>query len=213
MLETSPLFIALFLLFVESLDTVSISVDVAQLVKRAQQGDREAVGQLYQAFSPAIYRYIIYRVRNSADAEDLTADVFIRMVQGLSSFQLTEAPFAAWLYRIAASRIADFYRENGRRFESELSDRLPDDFTPPEDHVVQQQSFERVRAALAQLSEEQQTILILRFVERRSHEDVAALLGKSITAVKSAQHRALIRLTEFLGGEQKSRHYLRGLHE
>lgn len=204
---------AFFLLLVDMEDTVSVQVDVAQLIRRAQKGDREAVAVLYKAYAQSIYRYVVARVRNSSDAEDVTADVFINMVEGLPSYQITEAPFAAWLYRIAASRVADYYRLQQRQPISDLADTLPDDLTLPEEQVLQNQSIETLRHALRQLSEEHQTILILRFVDRKSHEEVAAILGKTMTAVKSAQHRALTHLTMILGGDAKSRHYLRGTHE
>lgn len=211
-----PLFdvtLAFFLLMLDSIDTGTVTVDVATLIHKAQQGDREAVGTLYQAYVRSIYRYVVARVRNNADAEDITADVFIRMVKGLPSYRVTEAPFGAWLYRIAASRIADYYRAQNRYTNSEVSEALPDDFTPMEEQLLQTQSFESLRRALHELSEEHQTILILRFVDRKSHEEVAALLGKTMTAVKSAQHRALTHLTTVLGAQAKNRHYLRGSHD
>ena len=213
MFTPSDLFVALALLSVDTLDSASITIDVNELVRRAQAGDREAVGTIYQAHVQPIYRYIAYRVRNTADVEDLTAEVFVRMVQRISSYQITEAPFAAWLYRIAATRIADYYREINRRPENPLTEAVPSENPLPEETILHKQSFEKLRSALHALSEEQQTILVLRFVERKSHEDVAALLGKSVTAVKSAQHRALTQLTEVLGAGQKARHYLRGVNE
>lgn len=185
-------------------------VDIVGLIRRSQQGDSEAVAMLYQVFSPQIYRYIVYRVPTSTDAEDLTAEVFMRMVEGLPGYQITDVPFEVWLYRIASARIADFYRESGKYRETELDDALADERQALEDVIQQRQSFETVRDALQQLSDEQQMILVLRFVERKSHEEVAAILGKSVTAVKSAQHRALQQLAALLGSEQKTRHYLRG---
>ena len=79
----------------------------------------------------------------------------------------------------------------------------------PEQTIVVEQEHDRIRHSLAQLSEDDQTILILRFVERKSHREVSQLLNKSVSAVKSAQHRALTRLANLLG-EDKVRHYLRG---
>lgn len=186
------------------------AVDVQRLIQRAQAGDAEAVGTLYRVFSGAIYRYMAFRAPTITDAEDLTAEVFIRMVEGLPSYQITEAPFEAWLYRIAAARVADFYRHLSRRPETDLSETLADDEMPAEDRIAQQQAFESLRQALRQLSDEHQTILLLRFVERKSHEEVASILNKTMTAVKSAQHRALSQLTALLGSDQKIRHYLRG---
>lgn len=209
----SALFTALFILMTDTLDTVSIQVDVAQLIRRAQQGDREAMSMLYRAYVQSIFRYAVARLQNSADAEDVTSDVFISMVEELPLYQITEAPFASWLYRIASSRVADYYRKQSRHPETELTEMLPDDLTLPEEQILHNQSFDTLRDALKQLSDEHQNILILRFVDRKSHEEVAAILGKSMTAVKSAQHRALAQLTELLGVDGKSRHYLRGAHE
>lgn len=210
---TYAFFPAVFILMTDTADTVSIEIDVSGLIRRAQQGDKEAVSMIYTAYVQSIYRYVVARVRNSTDAEDVTSEVFINMVEGLPSYQITKAPFAAWLYRIAASRIADYYRVQQRRPVSDLVDTIADDFTLPEEQILQNQSLESMHDALKQLSEEHQNILILRFVDRKSHEEVAALLGKTMTAVKSSQHRALTHLTSILGGDVKSRHYLRGAHE
>lgn len=188
-------------------------VEIPALVARAQRGDRSAIALLYQIHSQRIFRYIVTRVPTIADAEDLTADVFIRMVKGLPSYQVTGVPFEAWLYRIAASRVTDFYRKDNRHSHVELNDTLSDRSPLPEEQIEQGQSLDHLREALKQLPEDHQLILILRFVERKSHQEVAEILGKSVPAIKSAQHRALIHLTELLGSSQKARHYLRGSHE
>lgn len=195
-----------------NLDT-TIAIDVRQVVQRAQSGDGGAVATLYQLFAQPLYRYVVYRVPTTQDAEDILSEVFIRMVEGLPGYVLTDAPFESWLYRIAAARIADFYRRSSRRSESELDETFADDEPLPEEMLVEQQDFNLLRDAIRSLSEDQQTILILRFVERKSHEEVAAILNKSMTAVKSTQHRALTQLTELLGSSHKIRHYLRGRHE
>ncbi|MBN1284019.1 MAG: sigma-70 family RNA polymerase sigma factor [Anaerolineae bacterium] len=184
--------------------------DIRRAIERAQKGDTAAVAALYQTFAPAIYRYIAYRVSADADAEDLTAEVFLKMVEGLPRYRITDAPFEAWLYRIAAARIIDFRRRQTRRPQVPLSEHMTDSTPTPEAQVQHNQEFRALRAALAQLNDEHQTILILRFVERKSHEETAAIMGKSVSAVKSAQHRALSKLAEWFGAEQKARHYLRG---
>jgi RNA polymerase sigma-70 factor (ECF subfamily) len=192
------------------LNKATVQFDASVLVKRAQTGDHEAVGLLYEAYVQVIHRFVLYRVGNTKDAEDITAEVFVQMVEGLPAYRVTEAPFAAWLFRIASSRVADYYRHHLRHPHEELPEMLPDISDLPEDIIMQNQTFEKLREALSKLTEEQQHILVLRFVERRSHEDVAAMLNRSVTAVKSAQHRALTKLTQLLGIEQKARHYLRG---
>lgn len=191
----------------------ALPADLHQTIQRAQQGDKESVAMLYQTFAQVIYRYIAYRVPTSSDAEDLTAEVFMKMVQGLPRYQVTGAPFEAWLYSIAAARIADWHRRNQRRAQVELSETLTTGDPLPEDQLLQVQEVEHLRSAIQQLPEEQQTILILRFIERKSHEEVAEIMSKSVTAVKSIQHRALQRLAMLLGLDKKARHYLRGDHE
>jgi RNA polymerase sigma-70 factor (ECF subfamily) len=184
--------------------------DLEATVEQAQHGNAEAVGALYQRYADAIYRYIYYRVDNAGDAEDLTAEVFIRMMEGLPNYRFTGAPFEAWLFRIASARVIDYRRRQGRRPQAKLSELLSDDGTLPEDSVLHGQEIEALRRAFQQFSGEEQTVLILRFVERKSHREVADILGKSETAVKSIQHRALAQLASLFGLEAKQRHYLRG---
>jgi len=184
--------------------------DTDELIQRAQKGDHEAVAALYETYVAAIYRYVLYRVSSAADAEDLTAEVFLKMVEGLPAYRLTGAPFESWLYRIASARIIDFRRRAKRRAHVELSDSLMDGKPLPEEQLQYRQELDSLRQALQKLSDEQQTVLILRFIERKSHQEVALILGRSITAVKSVQHRALVELTTLLGSAEKVRHYLRG---
>jgi RNA polymerase sigma-70 factor (ECF subfamily) len=183
-----------------------------QVIERAQKGDAEAVAALYQTYVQRIFRYILYRVSTAADAEDLTAEVFLKMVEGLPKYRLTGAPFEAWLYRIAVARIVDYRRRMKYRSDMELDETLADTKPLPEEHLQRRQELENLRYALQQLTDEQQTILILRFIERKNHQQVAAILGRSVTAVRTAQHRALVELTALLGSEDKVRHYLRGSH-
>jgi RNA polymerase sigma-70 factor, ECF subfamily len=183
---------------------------IAQTIARAKRGDRAAIGALYQAYVQRIYRYIAYRVDNEADVEDLTAEVFVKMVEGLATYRDSGAPFEAWLYRIASARIIDHRRRNTRRPVADLHEGLTNEEPAPEEHFEANEELATVREALGQLTEEQRAVLILRFVERKSHQDVADIIGKSVSAVKSIQHRTLIQLAALLGSEEKVRHYLRG---
>lgn len=189
-----------------------LAQEINELIQRAQRGDQAAIAALYEAHAQKIYRYVVYRVPTVHDAEDLTAEVFVRMVEGLPTYRITEAPFEAWLYRIAAARIADWYRRHKRHPQVELTETLKTSDPQPEDNILREQEIDTLREAVQQLNEEQQSVLILRFVERRSHEETAEIMGKSVSAVKSIQHRALTRLASILGSEGKVRHYLRGGH-
>lgn len=186
------------------------SDEIRQLVTRAQQGDADALGMLYDIHVDAIYRYVRFRVPGVADAEDLAAEVFLNMVKRLPKYRQTGAPFEAWLYRIASTLVADFYRQMKRRPQAELSEMLSGDDPTPEDQVQQEQELSMLMDAWQALNTDQQTILFLRFRERKSHEEVAAITGKSVNAVRNAQHRALGQLAARLGSEGKARHYLRG---
>ncbi|MBI5958086.1 MAG: sigma-70 family RNA polymerase sigma factor [Chloroflexi bacterium] len=180
------------------------------LIERAQQGDDNAVALLYRRYVSAITRYIAYRVSDNAVVEDLTAEVFLRMVESLPGYRFTGAPFEAWLYRIAAARVSDHYRARQRHPQEALTEALHDGHKPLEITLQDQQELDELRAALHELSEEQQTILLLRFVERKSHGEVALIIDKSVRAVATIQHRALKRLAELLGTAKKGRYYIRG---
>lgn len=188
------------------------SQTIKRTIEQAKQGDREAVSFLYQTYVEQIYRYIAYRVNSEQDAEDLTAEVFVKMVEGLHNYQDKGAPFEAWLYRIAHARVIDLRRRDNRRPQAELEEELVSEASPIEDDLQRADEHDEIRQAMSNLSDDDQTVLILRFVERKSHQEVAQLLGKSVSAVKSAQHRALTRLAELLG-ETKVRHYLRGQND
>ena len=190
-----------------------LNKDEARLIQRARRGDRNALAALYQQHVQAIYRYISYRVPENAAADDLTAEVFLRMVEGLPSYHVNSTPFEAWLYRIASARVADYYRQQSRHPHEPLSETEPDRALSPEGTLQAAEEEAELRVALRRLSEDYQNVLLLRFVERKSHAEVAILLGKSVTAVKSIQHRALSNLAELLGSDGKVRHYLRGSDE
>lgn len=180
-----------------------------QLIKRAKNGDNEAVSGLYERYVDRIYRYVSYRVPIE-DAEDLTAEVFVKMVEGIGSFEYTGAPFESWLYRIASARIADFHRLRARKPQEEMDENLSDHRPQPEEVLLDNQEQANVREALLQLDPEDQELLILRFVERKSHKEVAELMNKNEAAIRTAQHRALKKLAKLLGTENKAPHYLRG---
>jgi RNA polymerase sigma-70 factor (ECF subfamily) len=180
-----------------------------ELIARAQAGDKDAVSSLYEGYAQAIFRYISYRVESDMVAEDLTADVFLSMVRGLPRYQDVGAPFGAWLFRVAANRITDHHRQK-RRMAEELSENQASDDTDPFGKTAKNQERAQLRAALATLPDDFQTLLVLRFMEGMSHSEVAAVLGKSEAAARVMQHRALKALAKALGTDGKARSYLRG---
>lgn len=170
-----------------------------RLLRQAQRGDGEAFAALYRAHVQAIYRYVAYRVNDSHMAEDLTADVFTKALQSLGRYEDQGKPFVAWLYRIARARVIDHYRRTDRRpAESDVEDEplpIDPDMDAP---MIRRQAAQALRAAIAELTDDQQQVIILRFVEGHRIETVAQLLGKQPNAIKALQHRALRALANRL---------------
>jgi len=168
------------------------------LIIRAQQGDAEAVAQLYEAHAPAVYRYVYFRVRDRQAAEDLTADVFVRMVEALPHFEYRGVPFAAWLFRVAHDRVVDHHRRADRRRAEPLPDTLMDGTADTEGAALETQSNAVLMGRLSELTDEQQAVLQLRFIEGYSLDQTASVLNKTQGAVKGLQHRALRQLARWL---------------
>jgi RNA polymerase sigma-70 factor (ECF subfamily) len=173
-----------------------------KLVCRAAGGDAEAFGDLYMYYLDDIYRYVFYRVRDEKRAEDLTERVFIRAWEAIAGYQPRGYPFSSWLYRIAHNAVVDYYRTDRHELPLDgLTFTLADEALGPEETLIRRREVSRLLEAVAQLSEERQRLIILRFVDGLSHADVAQILGKSEGACRVIQHRALAALSEILGRE------------
>jgi RNA polymerase sigma-70 factor (ECF subfamily) len=170
-----------------------------RLLKQAQRGDAEAFAALYREYVQVIFRYIAYRVNDPLLAEDLTGDVFARALQGLGAYQDRGKPFVAWLYRIARARVIDHYRRVGRRpAEGELDAETIRIEPDMDGAMLRRQAAKALRVAIAGLTEEQQQVIILRFVEGYRIEAIAEIMGKQPNAIKALQHRALRALASRL---------------
>lgn len=170
----------------------------SDLIRRAQAGDGDAVAELYRAHSPAVFRYFTFRISDVAAAEDLTAEVFLKMVAGLPGYQDRGLPLAAWLFRIAHDRAVDYRRRLAVRQAEPLDEAVVDRQANTEVEAIRRTESKRMRALLAKLTDEQQDVVLMRFVEGLSLEQTAQALGRSVGAVKAAQHRALRRLGQLL---------------
>jgi RNA polymerase sigma-70 factor (ECF subfamily) len=167
-------------------------VDERLLIQRAQRGDGDAFASLYREHVQAIYRYIYHRLNDVQLAEDLTGDVFTRALKSMSSYQDQGKPFIAWLYRIAHARVVDHYRRVDRRpQESDIEDEPIPVSADLDQNVVRKQAASALRAAITGLTDEQQQVVILRFIEGHRLETVAEIMGKNPNAIKALQHRAL----------------------
>lgn len=174
-------------------------VDERRLVERARRGDPDAFAQLYRQHVQAIFRYIFHRVNDAHLAEDLTSDVFARALKSIAGYTDQGKPFITWLYRIAHARVVDHYRRSDRRpTESDL-DAEPLSVTADLDQgILRRQAARALQAALVRLTDEQQQVVILRFIEGYPVETVAQIMGKNANAIKALQHRALRSLAGHL---------------
>jgi RNA polymerase sigma-70 factor (ECF subfamily) len=166
------------------------------LIAQAIAGNREAFGDLYERHLAAIYRYVFYRVGDRRDAEDLTETVFVKAWEALDRYRPTEAPFTAWLYRIAHNLLIDAHRT--RRPMDALTDHYPDSAYGPEHTVAAREQAATVTQALAQLEPVHQQVLSLRFLGDLSHAETAQIVGKTEGAIRVIQHRALQVLRQLL---------------
>lgn len=166
--------------------------DVA-LIEQAQGGSVDAVGELYDFHHQPIFRYVWSRVGDKQLAEDLTGEIFVRMVTNLTTYQPAGVPFRAWLYRIARNLLVDHFRSENGRAPIPLAqiDQLGDGKGRPAPIVENQLDLERIQAALVKIDPAQQEVIILRFISGLPLGEVAASLDKSVAAVKSLQHRGL----------------------
>ena len=176
-----------------------LEADEGALVQRARRLERTAISALYRRHVQAIYRYIYYRVGDASTADDLTAEVFLRAIEGLPDYEPRGVPFAAWLYRIAQARVADHFRREQRAVEAPLREDRPSG----EDSLLTQVEgslyHQELWAAIRELTPDQAQVIVLKFVEGLSNAEVAHILGKTEGAVKSLQHRALNALQRLMG--------------
>ena len=172
------------------------ALEEAALVQAARARP-EAFGELYSRYLTRVYRYMRSRSRSEEDAADLTQQVFLQSISGLSGYR-GDAPFAAWLFRIARNVAADASR---RRPGGVSWDSLPEALHPvgegdPEAAVLRRERLARLRDQLAELEPEKRELLALRFVARLKAREIATVTGKSEAAVQKALQRTLHSLEE-----------------
>ncbi|HUQ42343.1 MAG TPA: RNA polymerase sigma factor [Candidatus Limnocylindrales bacterium] len=162
------------------------------LAIRASKGESGAFGLLYDRHVAAIYRYVYYRVRDDAEAEDLTSDVFMRALKAMPRYEPRQA-FLAWLYRIARNAVIDRARKGNRQlsFEDALKHPDADHVVEPDAEVVAHSDSLSLRRAIAKLTPLQQEVVVLRYLEGFSTVEIAKIVGKREGTVRGIQFRAI----------------------
>jgi RNA polymerase sigma-70 factor (ECF subfamily) len=178
--------------------------DEESLVRRAQENDSQAFAQLYEAYFDRIYRYISMRTRNETEAQDLTQQVFLKLLKSISSYKSRGVPFSSWLYRIAHNLVIDFFRQQNKKATVDIEGLpLPDTGEDPQHMMEKHIDIEELKVATRQLTQAQQEVMALRFTSEMSIAECAQIMGKSEGAIKALQHAAVLALRKALVvGEQ-----------
>ena len=182
--------------------------NIEKLVKDAQKGDAAALADLYERFFDRIYRYVSFKSGSRDEAEDITGDVFVKMLESIHSFKWQGHPFSSWLFRIAHNLIVDYFRRAARKKTVPLEAAAATVGTTPDDinRVVETNlTMAEIRVAMQGLTSLQQEVISLRFAGGLSVSETATALGKNDNAVKALQHVGLKKLRTILAQQPLQR--------
>ncbi len=170
--------------------------DMIELVRKAQEGDSAAFGELYELYYTPVYRYIYVRISVKHDVDDISQTVFLKAWQAMSRYENQGRPFLAWLFTIARNSVLD-YRKKKREV-------LLDDIVIADESIalaphnqekeVEDEQLRLIENALVHLTQDQQDVIALRFIEGRSYREIALLIEKSQDAVRAIASRGLREL-------------------
>jgi RNA polymerase sigma-70 factor (ECF subfamily) len=167
-----------------------------ELLRLASKLNTQALAEIYDTYSPGIYRYSMRLLGDETLAEDCVADTFARFLKSLQERRGPRDNLQAYLYRIAHNWIVDRYRNNGQTVS--LSDALRSESDLPEEEAAKRIRQRQIRKAIRQLTPDQQQVISLKYLEEWSNEEVSRAMKKPVGAVKSIQHRALRSLYKLL---------------
>ncbi len=178
------------------------------LVRRAQTGDAAAFGELYEACYDRIYRYVAFKCGSRMEAEDLTSDVFLKMIESIGKFRFQGYPFTSWLYRIAHNVVVDHFRRKGRRPTTTLdAARHATDGSHADMERIAEigWSMRQVSDAMESLTDLQREVITLRFAAGLSIMETAQVVGRRQNAVKSLQHAGIRKLRRAMAPPEPAR--------
>jgi RNA polymerase sigma-70 factor (ECF subfamily) len=171
------------------------------LLSRARAYDPVALAELYDLYAPTMYAYIYRRVGDPALAEDLTGELFLRVLRAICDGVAWRRSFNAWVYRAAHNLVVDHYRRSHRAEQVPLDESATAGGRPPDKAIESRFEEERLRRALERLTPQQQEVLALRFGEGLTAREVGELIGKTTGAVEALQRRGLAALRRIMAPE------------
>lgn len=178
-----------------SLDDAAIE----RLVQEAKAGDAEAFGRLFDLYHEPVHRFVASRVRRSADAEDLTQTIFVKVLEALPRYEVRGIPFGGWLFRLARNAVIDHVRTHREHSDLDsIVDRMAD-VDEPEAAVLERLEMDRIAAALQHLTDDQRETIALRFFAGLSSREAAEAMGRQEGTIRGLQFRAIAALRRELG--------------
>jgi RNA polymerase sigma-70 factor (ECF subfamily) len=169
-----------------------------ELINRAQSGEKASIGELFEQYHTHVYRYLYYIVGDVHLAEDLTSEVFLRMIRSLPNYRYQGISFQAWLFQIAHNLAIDHFRKVSNKVQVELEENLHSNEPDLDSTVENNLNSDKLRDALKHLNDAQREVIILRFVAGMPINQVAQTLRKSEDTVKGLQRRGLASLRKLL---------------
>ena len=168
------------------------------VVRRAQQHNQTALTQIYEENFDKIYRYIVLKIGDRTEAEDMTQQVFLNAFKSISSYKSKGHPISSWLFRIAHNQVVDYFRKKSKRATVPLKETLAIGGSDPRRDVERKLTIEQLALATKQLTKAQREVISLRFAGELSIAQAAKAMGKSEGAIKALQHSAIVSLRKIL---------------
>jgi RNA polymerase sigma-70 factor (ECF subfamily) len=187
-------------------DQIKNTESMEILVNKARTGDKDALTKLYRVFQGKIYRYVFFKCGNHADSEDITNEVFLRMIQSIANFQWKGIAFSSWLFRIASNLVIDYYRNKARRNTESIKERDyigETNWEQISEFLDNRDLFKIIYEDTDDLSELQKEVVNLRFIGELSLKETAEAMSKNVNSVKAIQHAAIKKLKEKVKKNQK----------
>lgn len=167
--------------------------EMEALVKKVQEGDKDAFGKIYDLLLERVYRFVYFRVGSKEDAEDLTEIIFVKIWKNISSYKQKGISFEAWVFRIARNTVIDHYRTKKQKItlNEDIKETVQDESPTPEDILHDKMLKEVIFAKMKELPDSYREIIILKFIEEKDNKEISDILEKPIDHIRVLQSRAL----------------------